>query len=109
MTAPTATQLDTLLNRLDRRTPAEADRLRAGVQQMRRDLAELRTVARGYCPHCGRGDAAPTVEDWDRERQRADQLAALAHDILYTSHITGDRIARWREQLAQITDRAGLA
>jgi hypothetical protein len=37
------------------------------------ELAALRKVARGYCPACGRGDAAPTVEDWERERQRAEQ------------------------------------
>lgn len=39
-------------------------------------VAELEQVARGYCPHCGRGDAAPTVEDWDRERKRAKQAEA---------------------------------
>lgn len=40
------------------------------------ELDALRAVARGYCPHCGRGDAAPTVDDWQRERQRADQTEA---------------------------------
>lgn len=39
-------------------------------------LAALRQVARGYCPACGRGDAAPTVDDWERERQRADEAEA---------------------------------
>ena len=37
------------------------------------ELAALRTVARGYCPACGRGDAAPSVEDWEQQKQRADQ------------------------------------
>ena len=43
-------------------------------------LDALRQVARGYCPDCGRGDAAPHVEDWERERKRAEKAeAALAH------------------------------
>jgi len=42
-------------------------------------LAALRQVARGYCPHCGRGDAAPGVDDWEQQRQRGDRAeAALA-------------------------------
>lgn len=69
------------------------------------ELAALRQIARGYCPHCGRGDAAPTVADWEQQRHRADQLAALAHDILYTTHITSDRITRWRETLDQLTEQ----
>jgi hypothetical protein len=36
------------------------------------ELTALRQVARGYCPDCGRGDAAPTVADWETERRRAD-------------------------------------
>jgi hypothetical protein len=35
-------------------------------------FAALRQVARGYCPDCGRGDAAPTVDDWEQQKQRAD-------------------------------------
>lgn len=40
------------------------------------ELAALRQVARGYCPACGRGDCAPTVEDWEQQKQRADQAEA---------------------------------
>jgi hypothetical protein len=36
-------------------------------------LAALRAVARGYCPACGRGDAAPSVADWEQQRKRAAQ------------------------------------
>jgi hypothetical protein len=43
------------------------------LARLRAELAALRAVARGYCPACGRGDAAPTVEDWERERRRADR------------------------------------
>ncbi|MEU9310903.1 hypothetical protein [Streptomyces sp. NPDC048256] len=35
-------------------------------------LDALRQVARGYCPACGRGDAAPTVEDFEQQRKRAE-------------------------------------
>lgn len=45
------------------------------------ELAALRAVVRGYCPDCGRGDAAPTVEDLERERQRAEQ-----------AEVAGDRV-----------------
>jgi hypothetical protein len=44
--------------------------------QLTADLAALRAVARGYCPACGRGDAAPTVADWEQQKQRADQAEA---------------------------------
>jgi len=45
-------------------------------------LAALRQVARGYCPACGRGDAAPTVDNWEQQRQRADHLAGLLAEVL---------------------------
>lgn len=57
------------------------------------ELAALRAVARGYCPACGRGDAAPTVADWEQQKQRADrrttEITALRDDLY---GITG---ARW--------------
>ena len=37
------------------------------------ELEGLRQVARGYCPACGRGDTAPTVEHWEQQKQRADE------------------------------------
>lgn len=43
------------------------------VQELEAELAALRAVARGYCPACGRGDAAPTVTDWEQQRKRADE------------------------------------
>lgn len=55
---------------------AVADAVLAVVQPELQQLAALRTVARGYCPHCGRGDAAPTVEYSEQQRQRADQAEA---------------------------------
>lgn len=67
-------------------------------------LAALRQIARGYCPECGRGDAAPTVADWERERQRADtaERAAVARvSDLYEQWVKagppplGTLTARW--------------
>lgn len=45
---------------------------RSQIKEQYARISELETVSRGYCPECGRGDCAPTVEDWDRERKRAD-------------------------------------
>lgn len=53
------------------------------------ELAALRTVARGYCPACGRGDAAPSVEDWEQQRQRADCAVAALRNILNASDAPG--------------------
>lgn len=72
---PTVAQLRNLTDRAGHGLTAdEQDRLREGINQ----LATLQQVARGYCPACGRGDAAPTVEDWERERQRADEAETEA-------------------------------
>ncbi|MGW5477666.1 hypothetical protein [Streptomyces sp. NPDC004008] len=51
-------------------------------------LAALRAVARGYCPACGRGDAAPTLDDWERERQRAEAAEALLKRYVDLAAIT---------------------
>ncbi|NUS83692.1 MAG: hypothetical protein HOY75_13335 [Streptomyces sp.] len=89
------------------------------------ELAALRQVARGYCPECGRGDAAPTVEDWQQQKQHADQLAAALTEALdrykphplcgtglgYISHpIDQAEYDRWRAALdagPALTDPAG--
>lgn len=44
-------------------------------------LEALRQIARGYCPECGRGDAAPTVADWEQQRQRADEAERRLRNI----------------------------
>lgn len=73
MTQPTIAQLHNLINRAGHGlTPDEQARLRDGIDQ----LETLQAVARGYCPNCGRGDAAPTVADWDTERRRAEAAEA---------------------------------
>lgn len=41
------------------------------------ELAALRAVARSYCPACGRGDAAPTITDWEQQKQRAERAETI--------------------------------
>lgn len=53
----------------------------AELTRLRTELAALRQVARGYCPECGRGDCAPTVHDWERQRQRAEQAEAERDEL----------------------------
>lgn len=60
---------------------AVADAVLAVVQPELDALAALREVARGYCGTCGRGDAAPTVTDWEQQKQRADQAAATVERV----------------------------
>lgn len=62
---------------------AETDRLAAElgdyeqrVEQLTAELAAFRTVSRGYCSDCGRGDAAAIVADWEQQKTRADQAEA---------------------------------
>lgn len=60
------------------------DRLAESDQERDRitaELAALKEISRGYCPECGRGDAAPSVEDWERERHRAERLAAVVERV----------------------------
>ncbi len=67
------------------------------IRDMEGEIAALRQVARGYCPECGRGDAAPTVDDWQRERQRADQ----AEELLRVAHETSNKSEAERARAAQ--------
>ncbi|MER6778441.1 MULTISPECIES: hypothetical protein [unclassified Streptomyces] len=39
-------------------------------------LATLTDPDAGYCPDCGRGDAGPTAEQYEQQRQRADTAAS---------------------------------
>jgi hypothetical protein len=46
------------------------------LDQLYDQLAALREVSRGYCPHCGRGDCTPDVDAY--EQQRAGRVRAEA-------------------------------
>lgn len=78
-------------------------------------LAALRQVSRGYCPACGRGDAAPTVADWEQQKQRADRLTDTLRQVLDafeaywarasycgpgTSAVQPEHFQGWRQMLA---------
>lgn len=78
MNGPTIAQLRNLADRAATGLTAdEQQRLRDGISQ----LEALQAVARGYCPDCGRGDAAPTVEHWETERRRAETAKAAVDRV----------------------------
>lgn len=66
------------------------------------ELAALRAAARSYCPTCGRGDAAPTVEHWEQQKQRADRAEELAEQhARNTSTVARERESyrrAWKEE-----------
>lgn len=70
-------------------------------------LVALRQVARGYCPACGRGDAAPTVEDWEQQRQRADEAEGRLAHLQASSEAVGRFLTRTVDERNQL--RAALA
>ncbi|MEU3528870.1 hypothetical protein AB0E62_34315 [Streptomyces sp. NPDC038707] len=49
---------------------------RIDLDHAKTDLAVLREVARGYCEHCGRGDATPPPEAYEEQRARAARAEA---------------------------------
>jgi hypothetical protein len=66
-------------------------------------LEALQQVARGYCPACGRGDAAPTVDDWQRERERADEAEAQLRlvDAMRQQNLDAAAVAIQRAEQAE--------
>ena len=66
------------------------------------ELAALREVARGYCPECGRGDASPTAQQWEEQKQRADQ----AEDLLRIAHDTSNKSEAERARAVQRAEQA---
>lgn len=70
-------------------------------------LEALRQVARDYCPACGRGDAAPTVEDWEQQKQRAETAEnrlRLAHQARRAKEHQLDGIRRALCDIGAIQD-----
>lgn len=70
-------------------------------------LATLRQVARGYCPDCGRGDAAPTVTDWEQQKQRADEAEGRLAHLQASSEAAGRFLTRTADERDRL--RAVLA
>lgn len=48
------------------------------------ELDALKTIASGYCGHCGRGDCSPTADQWYEQRQRADRAEAAIERVRET-------------------------
>jgi hypothetical protein len=104
MNPPTIAQLRNLTDRAATGLTAdEQQRLRDGIDQ----LEALQAVARGYCPDCGRGDAAPTVEDWEAQRQRADRAEGRLRHLQASSEAAGILLTRTTDERDQL--RAALA
>lgn len=88
--------------------PAGVHRVRdavlAAIQPELDALAALRAVARGYCPSCGRGDAAPTVEDWEQQRDKAGRLE-IANRALNTAALEAvERAERAEAAIARVRE-----
>lgn len=96
------------------RVHERACRLAEHLRKAEARVTELEQVARGYCPHCGRGDAAPGLDDWDRERKRAEQAeAALSEARMWARHgyEIGQRSCTWSDYgvaPAWLTETAAL-
>lgn len=68
------------------------------LDQLYDELAALRTVARGYCPTCGRGDAAPTVADWEEQKRRADNAEEGERRMLAQRQEMAEERYIWQER-----------
>ncbi|MGW3196277.1 hypothetical protein ACWDBD_17160 [Streptomyces sp. NPDC001118] len=70
-------RVENLTRQAARTDPELRNQLAAAISALGKaetELAALRQVARGYCPACGRGDCAPTVEDEAAHAQTIDSL-----------------------------------
>ncbi|MEU3283364.1 hypothetical protein, partial [Streptomyces antibioticus] len=85
----------------------EADLVLAALKPELDALDALRQVARGYCPACGRGDASPTVEDWEQQKQRADEAESRLAHLQQSSEAAGRLLTRTNDERNQL--RAALA
>lgn len=70
------------------------------LDQLYDQLAALRAVARGYCPACGRGDAAPTVADWEQQKRRAERAEAALNRVRVLAEFTRDHVAAARDDMS---------
>ena len=85
-----------------------AQHTKASLDALYDELAALRQVARGYCPECGRGDAAPTVADWEQQRQRADQAETERDTARQSAAAIAAQRDRLRQRMNTLADRWDL-
>lgn len=79
--------------------------LEATIEALNEELAALRAVACGYCPHCGRGDAAPTVQHWEHQRQRADTAERERDTARQHAAAIAAQRDRLRQRMTALADR----
>lgn len=79
--------------------------LEATIEALSEELAALRAVACGYCPHCGRGDAAPTVQHWEHQRQRADTAERERDTARQHAAAIAAQRDRLRQRMTTLADR----
>lgn len=70
------------------RVPAIAEALTA--------VGAVADITRSYCPACGRGDAAPTTDQWLQERRRAERAEAALTEEWEASR----RLLEQRQEMA---------
>ncbi|MGW0550531.1 hypothetical protein [Streptomyces altiplanensis] len=51
------------------------------VEELTAELAALKTIGAGYCPHCGRGDCSPSADQWREQQQRAEEAQAAIERV----------------------------
>jgi DNA repair exonuclease SbcCD ATPase subunit len=109
----TSDALDALYEQLEAAENSEAQRQLATAREAfasatsraaraEADLAALRAVARGYCPHCGRGDAGITTDQWERERQRANEAEGRLAHLQASSEAAGRYLTRTVDEHNQL-------
>lgn len=88
--------------------PPLRDQLRAAITALGKsetELAALRKVARGYCPTCGRGDCAPTVADWEQQKQRVEQVERDCDTARQHAAAIAAQRDRLRQRMNTLADR----
>lgn len=55
----------------------------------------------GYCPHCGRGDAGPTADEYEQQRQRAERAEAEATRLSTILRLLPTSAASLRGQIVE--------
>jgi hypothetical protein len=58
-------------------------------------------AAAGYCPQCGRGDAGPTADEYEQQRQRAANAEAELHRVRTVLRLLPAPDASLRGQLGE--------
>lgn len=69
------------------------------LEQLYAELDALKSIGRGYCPHCGRGDCSPTAAQWYEQQQRAERVE-VERDRYRATWINARRRVKWARRSA---------